>query len=234
MSATDDAEAITILVTGFGVCLKSPSSVSILMRSKAFLDVKDNPSWEVVSRLPSTIPHKWLNIRLIKHPEPIKAAYHDIASVVPKLLKEDPDIVLHVGLAYDRKYFAIEKGADRDGYHQIPDVSRKVFTKAETKRLWPKSPERIDSSFDINDVFPKWQANAAKTSSDIRRSDDVGHYVCGFIYYLSLEHFWQKSPEENRPVLFLHVPPLPNPEDVRKGVDVTVGLIQALAEIYQK
>jgi pyroglutamyl-peptidase len=204
------------------------------MRSKAFLDVKDNPSWEIVSRLPSTIPHKWLKIRLIKHPEPIKAAYHDIASVVPKLLEEKPDIVIHVGLAYDRKYFAIEQGADRDGYHQIPDVSRKVFTKADTKKLWPKSPERLETSFNVDEILPKWKANAGKTPADLRRSNDVGHYVCGMIYYLSLEHFWGKGVEENRPVMFLHVPPLPSSEDIRKGVEIATGLIQTVAEIYQR
>jgi pyroglutamyl-peptidase len=198
------------------------------------LDVKINPSWEIVSRLPSTIPHKWLKIRLITHSEPINAAYHDIASVVPKLLEAKPDIVIHVGLAYDRKYFAIERGADRDGYHQIPDVSRKVFTKAETKKLWPKSPERLDSSLDVNEVLPKWKANIGKAVADVRRTDDVGHYVCGFIYYLSLEQFWKKGEEEDRPVLFMHVPPLPQSEDIKKGVDVAVGLIQAVAESYQK
>jgi pyroglutamyl-peptidase len=234
MSGEQDTNAIRILVTGFGVSCIDASMFSPYLSLKAFLDVKNNPSWEIVSRLPSTIPHKWLNIQLITHHEPIKAAYHDIASVVPKLLDAKPDIVIHVGLAYDRSYFAIEQGADRDGYHQIPDVSRKVFTKGETKKLWPKSPERLDSSLDMDEIFRKWQANVGKTVADIRISDDVGHYVCGFIYYLSLEHFWKKGEEGDLPVLFMHVPPLPKPEDVKNGVDIAVGLIRAIAESHQK
>ncbi|CZR67944.1 uncharacterized protein PAC_17843 [Phialocephala subalpina] len=103
----------TVLVTGFG----------------EFLDIKTNPSWEIASSLPQTIN----GIRIIIEPQPLKAIYHSLLDV-PKLLeKHNPDIVIHIGLAVDRNYFAIEKGADRDGYHQFPDEARKVFTRAESK-----------------------------------------------------------------------------------------------------
>jgi pyrrolidone-carboxylate peptidase len=55
--------------------------------------------------------------------------------VAPKLLEEHkPDVVVHIGLAVERTYFAIEKGAERDGYNQYPDNDRKVFNKSETKK----------------------------------------------------------------------------------------------------
>jgi pyroglutamyl-peptidase len=108
--------------------------------------------------------------------EPLKTAYHEIASVVPKLLEQHkPNVVIHVGLDADRSYFAIEKGADRDGYHQVPDEARKVFTKAEGKKAWGKSPDRLDSSIAIDDAVSRWRR--LKKGADLRVSDDVGNYV---------------------------------------------------------
>jgi pyroglutamyl-peptidase len=158
--------------------------------------------------------------------EPLKAAYHDIANVVPKLLeRHKPDIIIHVGLAADRGYFAIEKGADRDGYHQIPDEARKVFTKAQGKKAWGKSPDRLDSSIDLDDVLLRWK-RGFKNGPDLRVSDDVGNYVCGFAYYLSLEKFWRLG--ASRPVLFFHVPPLSSKKDIEDGIKITIALIQAV------
>jgi pyroglutamyl-peptidase len=56
----------------------------------------------------------------------------------------------------------------------------------------------------------------------------VGSYVCGFVYYASLEHLWKKG--EQTSVVFMHVPPLTGKDDVAKGERVTLALIQALAE----
>ncbi|PMD30077.1 hypothetical protein L207DRAFT_592840 [Hyaloscypha variabilis F] len=53
MAEEEDANKVTVLVTGFG----------------AFQDIKTNPSWEIVSRLPATISHKWLNIKIVTQPE---------------------------------------------------------------------------------------------------------------------------------------------------------------------
>jgi pyroglutamyl-peptidase len=174
-----------------------------------------------------------MQIRIVTQLEPLKASYHDLFEIAPRLLEKfKPDIVLHIGLAVERSYFAIEKGAERDGYHQYPDVDRKVFNKAETKKSWGKSPSRLDSSFNLEDVLVKWRAQVGK-GHDLRSSDDVGNYVCGFVYYRSLELFWKKD-YRGIPVVFMHVPPLPEKGDVEKGVNVTVGLIQALAESFQK
>lgn len=73
----------------------------------------------------------------------------------------------------------------------------------------------------------KWRAQAGK-DVDLRTSDDVGNYVCDFVYYTSLEYFWKRR--LNTPVVFMHVPPLPEKDDIDKGVKVTLGLIRGLAE----
>jgi pyrrolidone-carboxylate peptidase len=164
-------------------------------------------------------------------PEPLKAAYHGLLEV-PKLIEQlGPDVVIHIGLAVERDYFAIERGSDRDGYHQFPDVARKVFNKAENKKTWGKSPARLDSTLDLDDVLVKWQSQAGK-SFDLRISDDVGSYVCGFVYYASLEYFWKKGGD--MPVVFMHVPPLTGKEDIAKGKKAVLALIQAISETLGK
>ncbi|TVY38791.1 Pyroglutamyl-peptidase [Lachnellula occidentalis] len=205
---------LTVLVTGFG----------------EFQDIKTNPSFEITSLLPPQISHKGLTIRLISHPEPLNTAYHSILSTIPPLLEQHkPDIVLHIGLAVERNYFAIEKSALRDGYQQYPDIARKVFTKAESKKTWGKSPERLETTLDFDDVVDRWQKGVWK--ADVRGSDDVGNYICGFIYYLSLEHFWEKGDGDGeKKVLFLHVPHLKGEKELEKGKEITVNLIKAIAE----
>jgi pyroglutamyl-peptidase len=178
--------------------------------------------------LPSTLNHNWLNIQIITPPEALKASYHYLYDVAPKLLEEHkPAVVVHIGLAVERTYFAIEKGAERDGYNQYPDNDRKVFNKSETKKAWGMSPPHLESSFDLEDVLVKWRAQVGK-DVDLRTSDDVGNYVCGFVYYTSLEYSWKKGIDA--PVVFMHVPPLPEKGDIEEGVKATLGLIQVLAE----
>ena len=179
-------------------------------------------------------------MRIITESEPLKAVYQSLLDV-PKLLeKHNPDIVIHVGLAYERDYFAIEKGAERDGYHQFPDEARKVVTRAETKAKWGKGLSRLDSSFDIEDVLEKWKRHAkygarkAKSKGrefELRTSDEVGLYVCGFVYYASLEYYWKRDGSQGqRRVVFLHVPNLIGEVEIAKGKEITIALIKALAD----
>ena len=64
---------------------------------------------------------------------------------------------------------------------------------------------------------------------DVRTSDDVRNYVCGFVYFASLEWFWKKfgSLGERR-VLFFHVTNMQRNEDYEEGRNVTVTLIKAV------
>jgi len=142
--------------------------------------------------------------------------------------------VIHVGLDATRTCFNLEVGAFRDGYHEIPDVSRKVFTKAETKKEWGKSPARLDSSLDVDDLVKRASSQLGKIPVELQVSDDVGNFVCGFIYYTSLEHFSRKNKDAERPVLFLHVPELKGSKDIEIGEKVTIALIKAIAESFQK
>jgi pyroglutamyl-peptidase len=244
MSSDLNPNEIKILITGFGV-YTSPSLMTLYLNNhrQPFLDIKVNPSWSIVSSLPSSLTHKSLTIHLIIPSVPLEAAYHSIFDAVPKLLEEhDPDIVLHVGLAVERDYFAVEKGAEREGYDQFPDAKRKVWTKGENKKTWGKAPARLDSSLDLDFVLSSWRKEVEKAKGkgkggqgkkvDVRLSDDVGSYVCGFVYYCSLE--WMKKRGKEERVVFCHVPPLGREKDIEKGRQIVIALVKALAEEFGK
>ncbi|KAK8054053.1 hypothetical protein PG996_013354 [Apiospora saccharicola] len=235
-----------VLVTGFG----------------PFLDIAKNPSYEIVCRLPQTLPSG--NVTIIAHPEPIPATYHKIAEVVPKLIAEhDPDIIIHMGLAAERDYFAVEQTAPKEGYHEIPDIARRVFTRAENKARFGKSAESLATDLPLEQVVDSWKDSVAQArlrlpssisasgtgkapqtggkkgtkgakeeqrDVDVRLSNDVGTYVCGFIYYLSLLEMEKNGRTRN--TVFFHVPPLGTEDEVDIGVRVTENLVQALVDRF--
>lgn len=157
-----------------------------------------------------------------------------------------PEIILHIGLAAARNYFAIEQGANGRGYGRIPDVDRQRFDDSTAEQHFPSSkyPYRLSTSFDTADVLACWTANlghesvngvaADKACSDVRISTDPGNFLCGFIYYNSLAHYFGIK-EDEKPVIFLHVPDLTSSEEkMKEGWEVTVALIKALVESRRK
>jgi pyroglutamyl-peptidase len=191
-----------------------------------------NSSWEIVSRLPAMITESYPRLRIVTPNKPLKVIYQEIASTIPKLVEQHhPDIAILMGLAAERNYFAVEKSAFRDGYHQIPDEDRKVVTKAESKKLWGRSPESLETSLDIDDLVSRWKMKV-KSCADVRASDDVGIYACGFAYYHTLERCRKEHRAQN--VLFFHVPPLKTEKEVENGVKVTLALMQSIAESIKK
>ncbi|KAL1800281.1 hypothetical protein ACET3X_000623 [Alternaria dauci] len=227
---------VTVLVTGFGPFLEK---------------IPKNSSWSIASALPALIPKSSTNqtpINIHVHYEPIRVAYNTVVNLVPKLLPPanplypPPDIVLHIGLAAGRNYFAIEQGSHSHGYGKIPDVDGQRFEDSAAEKHFPSSkyPHKLKTSFDTSDVLARWKANLGRTSvdgtksdercTDVRISIDAGNFLCGFIYYNSLAHYFNIK-EDERPVIFLHVPDLSNSEDkLREGWEATVALIKALVE----
>jgi len=214
-----------------------------------------NSSWEIASTLPALIPASPDNrtpIHIHVHHEAIRVAYDHVVDLVPKLLPPgnplypQPDIILHIGLAAGRNFFALEQGAHGRGFDKIPDVDGGRFPDAEAEKRFPSSkyPTALTTSFDTSDVLARWKANLSSASvedvaegnelPDVRISTDAGNFLCGFIYYNSLAHYFSIK-GDYRPVAFMHVPDLSHDEaKQREGWDVAIGLIKALVESKRK
>lgn len=215
-----------------------------------------NSSWEIASTLPALIPVSPNNptpIHIHVHHEAIRVAYHHVADLVPKILPPKspihptPDIILHIGLAAGRSYYAIEQGAQGRGYARIPDVDGENFHDSLAEQLFPERdyPLGLSTSFNTPDVLTRWKANLNRTHAnanasapqggpDVRISPDAGNFLCGFIYYNSLAHYYALD-EGERPVVFLHVPDLSRSEVMLKeGWEVAVALIKSLVQSKRK
>ncbi|KAH7378749.1 pyroglutamyl peptidase-like protein type I [Pyrenochaeta sp. MPI-SDFR-AT-0127] len=233
-------QPVTVLVTGFGPFLsKYPK----------------NSSWEIASALPALIPTSPQNptpIHIHVHHDAIRVAYNTVVDLVPSLLPPAnplypvPDIILHIGLAAGRRHFALEQGAHGTGYAKIPDVDGEKFSDdlGESKFHANKIPKKLTTSFDTSDVLARWKAYLGYVSvdgdpgieecPDVRLSPDAGNFLCGFLYYNSLAHYYAINASK-RPVVFLHVPDLSDNEaKLREGWEVTIALIKALVESKRK
>ena len=237
-----------------------PSTSTDLLQP--FLDITNNPSYAITSSLPS-IPSSDPSVKIIAPEDRLRASYASIYSTIPPLIKtHNPDLILHLGLDKERNIFTIEKSAAKEGYHQALDVDKKVFTKQQSKDAWGKKPERLQSSLDLEVVREKWEAGLRKAEKkaagkggkrgvakgkdvgqaetdkkghvDVNCTDDVGSYVCGFVYYLSMvEMGKRKGGKGRRDVVFCHVPWL-DEGDTATGMRVVEALIGAIVEVWRE
>jgi pyroglutamyl-peptidase len=84
------------------------------------------------------------------------------------------------------------------------------------------------------DILHNGDSHSKKPKPDVRLSPDAGNYMCGFIYYNSIAHYYSLDPT-HLPVAFLHVPDLSSSkEKLDTGREVAVALIRALVESRRK
>jgi pyroglutamyl-peptidase len=86
---------------------------------------------------------------------------------------------------------------------------------ADAKAGKKKSSGKVDSS-----------AAQARKRVEVRCSDDVGNYVCGFLYYASLLE--AKKGGKGTEVVFLHVPMMEGHEELKVGAKVVEEGVRAL------
>ncbi|KAG2018209.1 hypothetical protein CC2G_007655 [Coprinopsis cinerea AmutBmut pab1-1] len=230
MAPTSSTEEIKVLVTGFG----------------PFRDVTTNPSWEIARNLPTELTSpNGTPIKLIVS-GPIPVVYHKVFAQSPELIeKHNPHLVVHIGLDAGIDYIAVEQSALKEGYHEIPDYDRKVFTRSDNKTAFAKHPSSLKSSLDLESAVSACQSacasvtipvkdadNAngkqAKRRLEVKLSDDVGTYLCGFIYYCSMLEMQKRK--EKRDVVFVHVPPLESEAEISAGAQIVRELIGALVD----
>ncbi|KAG0650699.1 Pyroglutamyl aminopeptidase I [Hyphodiscus hymeniophilus] len=222
-------EEITVYVTGFA----------------PFRDQNPvNPSWEIARALPPFLPPSKPSptpevsqlaapprVRILVHPEPVHVAYTTVRPLVPKLWEgRKIDYMVHIGMATSRQFYCVERRGHRDGY-VMKDVDGELLGDEERKERgekceWDNMPEEILSGLNIEDIWKKWRV--ALPNTDVRVSEDAGHYLCDFIYYSSLSYLEMKG-EEKR-VVFLHVPIDVDEAAVKTGVEATIELIRAMIQ----
>lgn len=173
-------------------------------------------------------------------------------TTIPKLLppgssvSPSPDIVLHIGLAASRSFYALEQGAHARGYGKTRDVDGELFFDKAAQGVFPEErfPAVLSTGFNTEDVLARWRSSlgywnpdgsaAIEILPDVRLNPDAGNFLCGFIYYNSLAQYYRHGGEE-RPVAFMHVPDLSGSEArLREGWEVAVALIKALVESRRK
>ena len=127
------------------------------------------------------------------------------------------------------------------------------MTRAENKKIFGKSPASLVTTLDLEAAVEAWQdacqslslpkpgapTAKAKTKSkgksgdkqplDLQQSDNVGTYVCGLNYYISMLEMQKRTKKQN--VVFFHVPKLDSEEELQVGVRVTEELIKALVNV---
>lgn len=185
------------------------------------------------------------------HHEPIRVAYNTVVDLVPGLHdparanQPKPDITLHIGLAAGRDFYTLERGAHGTGYGAIPDVDGLRFSDEQSEAKFPRDlfPPVLQTSFHVDDVVARWKKNLGvhaaslddpideeRSAPDVRPSPDAGNFMCGFIYYNSLAHYYHVK-EDERPVAFMHVPDLSHDDKkLEMGKEVAVALIKALVQ----
>lgn len=152
----------------------------------------------------------------------------------------------------------MEKSAAREGYHDVPDVERKVVTRAENRKLFGKVASSLGTELDVEGAVGAWRVACGRITRasgggghvskgkaggkgkageaqgkkvDVRASDDVGTYVCGLIYFASMVEMERRK--GTRDVVFLHVPPLDGEGEVGVGVEVVKEAVIALVDVWE-
>ncbi|KAE8373090.1 hypothetical protein BDV26DRAFT_272836 [Aspergillus bertholletiae] len=242
-SSVANPDDISVLVTGFG-----PFKTNLV-----------NASYLIASSLPRSLDLSGSSgpashrISIHVHPTPIPVAYSTVRTSIPAILEDyakshggrRPDIVLHMGIAASRSYYAIETRANRDSYH-LSDVKGRIGYE-DGEKVWreqhlppvlqagPATDPANVAQKNLNPQPPNDEFLSAWKSfvppeTDVRISQDAGRYLCEFIFYTSLAEAFRQG--QHRNVVFFHVPGACANEDIEKGVDVASGLIKALATCW--
>ncbi|KAK1030885.1 hypothetical protein LTR33_017030, partial [Friedmanniomyces endolithicus] len=155
------------------------------------------------------------------------------------------DLVLHIGMASGRQYYAAERYAHRSGYSKHRDLDGCIPSADETERDFGDCPDLMETSLDFENVVQQWQStisDSPKTSpacgADCRPSENAGNFLCDFTYYNSMVWYGRRNKKlegganSDRPVIFFHVPAESDEAALEKGTAVATALIQAMVEDF--
>lgn len=95
------------------------------------------------------------------------------------------------------------------------------------------STARVPAKVALDNVFHPSvlsQMRAADQGDDVQWSDNVGTFLCAFIYYTGLVEAGKKG---SRDLTFMHVPYLKTEEQISAGVDITIELLNSMVESWR-
>ncbi|KAJ5908861.1 hypothetical protein N7495_001543 [Penicillium taxi] len=235
--------ALSVLVTGFGPFKTNAVNASYLVASAL------PPLFTYTSKTESGLFERSVYIHV--HPSSIPVAYSAVRSTLPEILTQfadthggrRPDLVIHIGIASARPYYSVEVQAHRDDYN-ITDINGELGYE-DGEKIWkemglppiltPGSTKAEEKGSAITPYPPNehflqtWKA-FAPPDLDIRLSHDAGHYLCDFIYYTSLS--LAQLQDQDRNVLFLHVPASPEEAAIERGRKIALALMKTMATCW--
>jgi pyroglutamyl-peptidase len=163
----------TVLVTGFG----------------PFGEVRHNPSQAAIARLPTHVRGR----RVVTAILPVDS--QAVPAVLAGLALLGPSLVVHTGVAVDRRALSLERVAENRLEFGQPDNAGRLVR---GERIFEGAPARLKSRLPEAQILEAWR----RAEIPCEGSDSAGTYLCNQTFYTSLF-----SLPESVPVGFVHLPP---------------------------
>ena len=169
-----------------------PSSAILLTGFGPFPGVTDNPTAHIAALLRDEII---ADVSI--HTEVLPVSFKRAPNQVSELLASSMHILatLHLGVATDSRFIRLERSAKNHIETSVGDIDGYGLHQDRVQMNRPPN-EVVLSTLDVDSIAE----HLCASGFDARPSDDAGAYVCNALYHHSLTH-------EDRPTLFMHVPP---------------------------
>ncbi|XP_067644575.1 pyroglutamyl-peptidase 1 [Eurosta solidaginis] len=224
------ADQQLIIVTGFG----------------PFVGHEDvNASWEAVRLLPDELTWHGHHFRIEKREVPVEYAAVDKA--VDEIWARNPKLVIHCGVHGHASCIHVEKLAYNHKFAR-PDYAKKYLPKSSACMLNCTSEQTdvLHCGLDVDKIVQVIAESCGCTpiatdeavESVVRAdteeftvakcSEDVGNYLCGYIYLKSLDRNCNRT-------LFIHVPPINCPFTSEETKEVVLRIIEeCVSQVKEK
>jgi pyroglutamyl-peptidase len=145
----------------------------------------------------------------------LRTAYEAIPAQLEPALREAPAAILMFGVAKRARRVRVEVRARNRASRLFPDASGHVARRLTLEAGGPDERRCREAE--------KMLAGLRRSGLRVVRSQDAGRYLCNAAYFRALR--------EEIPVVFLHIPPLPDPNRPgRPGLRRRRTALDALAE----
>ncbi|XP_043217040.1 pyroglutamyl-peptidase 1-like isoform X1 [Amphibalanus amphitrite] len=176
-----------------------------------------NASWQAVSRLHSMGVGEQLGAKLIIEEVPVKYEY--VMREIPRRWKQlRPRLVVHVGVSSYTMTLQLERVAHNGPYCR-GDVLQQTPPE---QRCLSGQPSTLCCRLDLARTCRAIGGSASAIDATV--SDDPGHYLCGFIYFMSLA-------QDPARTVFVHVPPLGMPYTANQ---MATGLAEVVRDLWHQ